>query len=125
MVVRILIAIMVLSTTASANGVVLESYTGERPADAPRLLAPVLEELAKRKYDTGDTVARSYDSQVSRAAQTAKGMPADFAAQIDTGFKAWVSGRFDERSRSWCRSSRPRTPIAARSPRIPRFAIHC
>lgn len=97
MLVRILIAIMVLSsTTASANGVVLESYTGERPADAPRLLAPVLEELAKRKYDTGDTVARSYDSQVSRAAQTAKGMPADFAAQIDTGFRAWVSGRFDD-----------------------------
>lgn len=96
MFVRILIAVCVVGSVAHANGVVLESYTGERPADAPRLLAPVLEELAKRKYDTGDTVARSYDSQVSRAAQTAKGMPPDFAAQIDAGQKAWVQGRFDD-----------------------------
>lgn len=98
MVVRTLIAIVVMmsASVAHANGVVLESYTGDRPADAPRLLAPVLEELAKRKYDTGDTVARTYDSQVSRAAQTAKGMPSDFAAQIDTGFKAWVQGRFGD-----------------------------
>lgn len=96
MVVRILVALMIFTSFAHANGVVLESYTGERPADAPRLLAPVLEELAKRKYDAGDTVARNYDAQVSRAAHTAKGIPADFSTQVDVGFKAWVSGKFDD-----------------------------
>ncbi|HUS28009.1 MAG TPA: hypothetical protein VMZ53_05855 [Kofleriaceae bacterium] len=83
-------------SVARANGVVLESYTGERPKDAARLLGPVLEELARKKYDAGDTVARAYESQISRSSMTAGGMPADFAAQVDVGFKAWVGGRFDE-----------------------------
>src|SRR3954467_1268879 len=94
---RVLLVMVVLgSSVAHANGVVLESYTGERPADAPRLLGPVLEELSRRKYDAGDTVARNYDASVSRAAATAGGLPGDFSAQIDVGFKAWVGGRFDE-----------------------------
>ena len=79
-----------------ADGVVLESYTGERPADAPRLLAPVLEELAKRKFTAGDSVARLFDARVSRASVQPSGVPADFAAQTEKGFKAWVAGRLDE-----------------------------
>lgn len=81
---------------AHAGGVVLESYTGERPADAPRLLAPVLEELAKRKFTAGDGVARLFDTRVSRAPVQPTGVPADFAAQTEKGFKAWVAGRLDE-----------------------------
>jgi hypothetical protein len=81
---------------ARAGNIVLESYTGERPADAPRLLSPVLDELAARNFAAGDSVARMFEAKVSRAPQTRDGLPPDFAAQIDRGFKAWVAGRFEE-----------------------------
>jgi len=87
---------MMVAAPTWAGGIVLEAFTGERPADASRLLGPVLDELAARGFSAGDTVARQYEGQVSRAAQTASGLPADFAAQVDRGFKAWVSGKFDE-----------------------------
>lgn len=92
----LVLGLVVMSSSARAGGIVLESYTGERPADAPRLLAPVLEELSRRDYAAGDTVARTYEAQVSRSALMAGGLPGDFAAQVDRGFKAWVGGRFDE-----------------------------
>jgi hypothetical protein len=85
-----------VAVSAHAGGIVLESYTGERPADANRVLSPILDELATRGFSGGDTLARTYDAQVSRPAQTPTGLPADFAAQVDRGFKAWVDGRFDE-----------------------------
>jgi hypothetical protein len=94
--VRIVALVLVMTSAAHAGGIVLESYTGERPADAPRLLAPILEELSRRDYAAGDTVARSFEAQASRAATTATGLPSDFAAQVDRGFQAWVGGRFDE-----------------------------
>ncbi|HEY5928180.1 MAG TPA: hypothetical protein VIV11_41115 [Kofleriaceae bacterium] len=93
---RITLALIMMTSLAHAGGVVLESYTGERPADAPRLLAPILEELARRDYAAGDTVARTYETQASRAAVTATGLPSDFSAQVDRGFQAWVGGRFEE-----------------------------
>jgi hypothetical protein len=94
--VPILLALVLTSSVARGGGIVLESYTGERPADAPRLLAPILEELSRRDYAAGDTIARSYESQVSRSAVAPGGLPADFGAQVDRGFKAWVGGKFDE-----------------------------
>ena len=94
--VPLIFALAFMSSIARGGGIVLESYTGERPADAARLLEPVLEELSSRDYAAGDTVARSYEAHASRAASTADGLPSDFAVQIDRGFKAWVGGRFDE-----------------------------
>src|SRR5262249_21773673 len=88
---------IVLVTVASAHAgssVALESYTGDRPPDAPRLLSPVLDELAARKFVAGDTLARQYDAQVSRS--QAQGLPADFAVRVDSGFKLWVTGKFDD-----------------------------
>jgi hypothetical protein len=93
---RLMIVAMLAVRLAHADGIVLESYTGDRPADAPRLLAPVLEELAQRKFTAGDGVARLFDARVSRAALPPTGMPADFAAQAEKGFKAWVAGRLEE-----------------------------
>ncbi len=81
---------------ARAGGIVLESYTGERPADASRLVSPILDELAARGFTAGDTLTRSYEAKVSRPPQAAAGIPADFAAEVEAGFKAWVGGRFDE-----------------------------
>src|SRR5690606_26415112 len=94
--VPLVLALVFTSSVARGGGIVLESYTGERPADAERLLEPVLEELSQREYAAGDTVARSYEAHASRAARTAGGLPSDFAVQIDRGFKAWVGGRFDD-----------------------------
>jgi hypothetical protein len=94
--VHIVVALLVTTSVARGGGIVLESYTGERAADAPRLLAPVLEELSRRDYSAGDTVARSYEAQASRAAVTTQGLPPDFAEQINRGFSAWVGGRFEE-----------------------------
>lgn len=94
--VHIVFVLLMTTSAARGGGIVLESYTGERPADAARLLAPVLEELSRRDYSTGDTVARSYESQASRTALMPGGLPADFAAQVDRGFKAWVGGKFDD-----------------------------
>ncbi|HEY5945182.1 MAG TPA: hypothetical protein VIV40_06810 [Kofleriaceae bacterium] len=97
--VHVVLALLVSTSIARGGGVVLESYTGERPADAPRLLAPVLEELSRRDYDAGDAVARSYEAQASRPAVTPAGLPSDFAAQADRGFKSWIAGRFEEATR--------------------------
>lgn len=94
--VHFVFALLMTSSIARGGGVVLESYTGERPADAARLLAPVLEELSRRDYAAGDTIARAYEAQASRTAMMPGGLPSDFSAQVDRGFKAWVGGRFDE-----------------------------
>ena len=88
--------VLLVSLPARAGGIVLESYTGERPADASRLVSPILDELAARGFTAGDTLTRSYEAKVSRAAQTASGLPGDFVQQVDAGFKLWVSGRFDD-----------------------------
>ena len=92
----VLAAIVLAATPAHAGGnnIVIESYTGERPADAPRLVNPILGELVSRGYNLGDTLARTYEQKVSVPAVSGGGLPADFAAQVDTGFKAWVGGRF-------------------------------
>lgn len=87
--------VVALAGPARAGSIALESYTGDRPADAARLLSPVLDELAARGFAAGDTLARSYDAQVSRS-QSQAGLPADFAAQVDRGFRAWVTGKFDD-----------------------------
>lgn len=98
---RIVVVVMVAAAAlaraprAHGDAIVLESYTGERPGDATRLLAPVLEELSRKKFTAGDGVARQFETQVSRAGQRGKGVPADFSAQVDKGFKAWVGGDFD------------------------------
>ncbi len=90
-----LLLLSLTTTTAHADGgIVLESYTNARPPDAARLVAPLLEELAQHKYQSGDTVARRFDVMARPAVTT--GLPADFTAQIDRGYKAWIAGKFDE-----------------------------
>jgi hypothetical protein len=78
----------------SSTNIVIESYTGDRPADATRLLAPILDELAARGYSSGDTIGHRFDARASRA--SAASLPADFADQVDHGYHAYLSGRFDE-----------------------------
>jgi hypothetical protein len=89
--------VVLCSISAShAQGIVLESYTGKRPDDIARLLAPFHEELASRGYASGDTLARRYEATVSRPALAKDGLPSDFEDCIERGHKAWSAGRYDE-----------------------------
>jgi hypothetical protein len=94
----VVVILLVLSNIARAeeNGIVLEVYTGDRSADASRLLGPILDELARQKISAGDTVARGVENTVSKPARSAKGLPSDFGQQAETGFNLWVSGKFDD-----------------------------
>lgn len=97
--VRWIIAVLVIgwasvANAAPENGIVLESYTGERHPDASRLLSPVLDELATRGYIAGpDVIGRRFEQRASRASMTTT-LPANFADQVEQGHKAYISGRF-------------------------------
>ncbi len=99
---RVRIALVVFAATvravgAAPGGIVLESYTGDRPDDATRLLSPLLDELAKRGVVGGyDVVGRKYEAEVSRSTLSIEGLTPDFADRIERGHKAWIEGRFDE-----------------------------
>jgi len=94
------IAALLAPATAAADegyGIVVESYTGARPAEATKALQPVLRELAARGFLAGaDAVGAKFEAQVSRPALSAQGLPADFAEQIERGHRAWITGTFDQ-----------------------------
>jgi hypothetical protein len=91
-----LLAASLAPRAARADGIVLESYTGTRPDDATRILAPLHEELDGRGYTSRERLARAFEASVSRPALTAEGLPPDFADRVDRGHKAWIAGRFDD-----------------------------
>jgi len=82
--------------TATAGGpIVLESYTGAKPDGIDRLMSPLLDELANRGYLGGyEAVGRTFEARQSRASNLEPGLPADYAAQVDLGHRAWIAGRF-------------------------------
>jgi hypothetical protein len=93
----IVVTVMLTARAAVAGGIVLESYTGPRPDDASRLVAPVLDELRGRGFVSGyDAVGAPFEKDVSKPAIVLQGLPIDFAAQVQRGEKAWIDGRFDE-----------------------------
>ncbi|MEJ7602521.1 MAG: hypothetical protein WKG01_31810 [Kofleriaceae bacterium] len=88
-----------LSAPAAAGefAIVLESYTGDKPAEASQVLSPLLGELGKHNFLTGyEVVGRSFEDKVSRPALTEAGLPADFAKQIEAGYDQWSVGQFNE-----------------------------
>jgi hypothetical protein len=92
-----LVSLCLLCSIAHADGIVLEAYTNERPADATRLLLPIVEELTHlNKTIEGEQIRLTYETGVSKPALTPEGLPTDFADQVDRGFRAWVGGKFDE-----------------------------
>jgi hypothetical protein len=93
----IVVTVMLTARAAVAGGIVLESYTGPRPDDAARLVAPVLDELRGRGFVSGyDAVGAPFEKDVSKPAIVLQGLPIDFAAQVQRGEKAWIDGRFDD-----------------------------
>ena len=92
-----LLAIPALPSPARAGQpIVLESYAGERPADAERVLGPVIDELAKNRFVSGPAaVGRKFESAVSRPA-VGGGLPDDFTASVARGYDLWTNGKFNE-----------------------------
>jgi hypothetical protein len=97
MLTRVVLVLILVSSLAHADGIVLEAYTNQRPADATRLLLPIVEELTRlNKSIAGDQLTHVYEGSVSKPALTPEGLPTDFADQVDRGFRSWVSGKFDD-----------------------------
>ncbi|MDX2088266.1 MAG: hypothetical protein SFX73_10470 [Kofleriaceae bacterium] len=92
----VVVWMVAMGRVAEADGVVIESFTGTRPADATRVLAPLHEELDARGYLTRERLQRTFEANVSRPAQTGEGLPPDFGERVERGHKAWISGRFDD-----------------------------
>lgn len=81
---------------AHAGGVALESYTGKKPASADAHLSTVLATLAKEGFETGSTVNRQYEADVSWPSKTLAGLPRNFAAQLDAGYASFGAGKWSE-----------------------------
>ncbi|MEO8703566.1 MAG: hypothetical protein ABI867_26190 [Kofleriaceae bacterium] len=93
----IVLAVVLASGSAYAGDkVILEVFTGGKPSTAATQLSPLTEALANRGFIGGDQLARKFEPRVSRPALEPKGLPADFAAQIDAGSAAWSAGQFDD-----------------------------
>lgn len=78
---------------AGPNGIVLESYVGARPADADKVLSPLITEMRRRKYQTGGALGQDYEASISRP--SGAGVRATFEAEVDNGLKLWAQGKFD------------------------------
>ncbi|CAN5705070.1 hypothetical protein BH11MYX3_BH11MYX3_47940 [soil metagenome] len=95
----VLIVLVLRASAASAapnEGIVLEAYTGERPDDAGKAVAPLLRELESSGFAIGAEVARKFEDHVSRAAGEPGAAPVGFFTTVDSGTKAWASGKFEE-----------------------------
>ena len=90
----LLVAVMVVwvPVARARDGIVIESYSGDRPADATKTLEPVLTELAQRDFEAGDSIGRLYEGKVSRPRQNS--LPADFAKQLKDGQQEYIRGNY-------------------------------
>jgi hypothetical protein len=85
------------ATAARAQGVVLESYPGDRPGDAEYLLAPLLAELTGRGYLSGAAdLGRAIDGKLTRSGhELTSEQLAKAKRLVEDGWKQWLSGDFD------------------------------
>jgi len=84
------------SGAPASEPIVLETRTGERPGDADRLLAPVLAELGRSGFAPPQTVAPRIDQALSRPSRVPTDeQVAEALLTIESGYKQFLSGRFD------------------------------
>lgn len=94
--VGLVVFFLVLATPASAEEIVIESYGGDRPADADALMQPVLSELRGRGYLVGEALARRIDR---RYASPGVELDAESIARarrfIDSGYDQFLNGNWE------------------------------
>jgi len=101
---------------AAAVTAIANREPGDRPADATRLLAPILDELAARGYSSGDTIGHRFDARASRA--SAASLPAGADDGSHAGAAHWLRADHDPGAAglgsSSCRRRARRRPSRAR-----------
>jgi hypothetical protein len=83
-------------SSARAGGVAVESVAGERAKATAAVLAPIFEELSRRGYRSGADVGKAFEKAASRPSKVAGGLGGDFIERIDTAYRLWIGGRFQE-----------------------------
>jgi len=94
--VSVIAVLLVTEASGSAQPIVIEAHVHDQPSDAPRLFAPVLDELSRMGYRTGeDAVGQPYELHVSRPSRVeyldAKGV----VARLSRGVSLWIDGKFE------------------------------
>jgi hypothetical protein len=91
--VMVAVALATIPALARADGLVLESYAGPRPADADRLFGPVAAELASRRFLTRDSAVTAINEHFGPAVTAAA--PATLlaaSAAVAKGYEAYIDG---------------------------------
>lgn len=90
------LAAPIAAADAAADPIVLESYGAPRPADADRLLAPVMSELARAGFPAISDVEQRIDARLSRPAGSLDdARAADAVRSIEVGYKKFRAGEFN------------------------------
>ncbi len=88
-----ILAALLCPATASADGILLESYGGERPQDADELVAPIRAELGSRQYSTGNALAERIATHLSEPATVLPALKLEEAARfIKSGYQQHLGG---------------------------------
>lgn len=89
------VAVCGAGARARAGGLALESNAGPRDKASASLLRPIFEELARRGYRSGyPDVGKPLEGAVSRPSRSEQGLPADFPARVEQGYRLWLAGDF-------------------------------
>lgn len=104
----VLAASALVATDAKADPIVLEAYGGARPADADRLLEPVMAELARAGFPAPREVGRRVGEQLSRSGRQLSPDELTTAMRaIESGYKKFVGGQYAEAVTEIDRGLRP------------------
>jgi hypothetical protein len=91
----VLAALVVVPSPAVAAPIAIESYEGERPADADALLAPAYAELARRGFIVQGALAAQVDKALSRgSAQLTASQGIEAQKLIDRGYQSFIDGDY-------------------------------
>jgi hypothetical protein len=83
------------SRSASAETILLESHVEARASSAGEALAPLFDELAKRKVKRNyEDVGQRFEARSSAPSVASAGLPSDFVEQVEKGYQLWIRGQF-------------------------------
>jgi tetratricopeptide (TPR) repeat protein len=85
------------AVAAPTAAIVVESYEGERPADADSLLKPVYDELTRRGFKAQDALIEVLDADVSHdGGQLTASQSAEAQKVVERGYQHFINGDYDK-----------------------------
>ncbi len=86
-----------IAAAAPGGSIVVESYEGDRPADAPALLKPIYAELTRRGFVAQDKLVAVVEQTVSRSAgQLSASQSADAQKLVEQGYEHFINGDYQK-----------------------------